>query len=159
MSPNRSQIDQKSTKNRPTSIKNRSNIDQKLKFKIGCLLASILDPFLIDFDGFGEASWEGQSSQEPSKMAPKKQWKNERPWSKNRPPDLPKSAPRVLASRPVPPQTPPCLSFGNKRNSNQPSACFPSSTKNRCQEAPHLGLQILIDFWSISGANFDPQNP
>ena len=56
----------------PKSIKNRSKIDPKLKFKIGCLLASILDPFLIDFDGFWEASWEGKSNQEPSKMAPKK---------------------------------------------------------------------------------------
>ena len=29
------------------------------------------------FDGFGEASWEGKSSQEASKMVSKKRWKNE----------------------------------------------------------------------------------
>ena len=33
--------------------------------------------FLMDFGGFGEASWEGKSSQEASKMASKKRWKNE----------------------------------------------------------------------------------
>jgi len=27
----------------------------------------------MDFDGFWEASWEGKSAQEPSKMAPKKE--------------------------------------------------------------------------------------
>ena len=33
--------------------------------------------FLMDFDGFGEANWQGKSSQEASKMVSKKRWKNE----------------------------------------------------------------------------------
>ena len=33
--------------------------------------------FLMDFGGFWEASWEGKSNQEASKMASKKRWKNE----------------------------------------------------------------------------------
>ena len=32
----------------------------------------------------------------------------------------------------------------------------PKSTKNRCQEAIHLGLQFLIDFWLIFDASFNP---
>ena len=32
------------------------------------------------------------------------------------------------------------------------------SKKNRCQDAIHLGLRFLIDFWSIFTPNFDPQN-
>ena len=72
------------------------------------------------------------------------------------PPCPPKSGPCVFARAPVPLHTSPCLSFGNKCNSNQPSACFPSSIKNRCQDAFHLGPHFLIDFWSTVAPNLDP---
>ena len=35
----------------------------------------------------------------------------------------------------------------------------PKSNKNRCQEAPHLGLQILFDFWWIFHRFLHPWNP
>ena len=33
----------------------------------------------------------------------------------------------------------------------------PKSKKNRCQDAIHLGLRFLIDFWSVLALNFHPQ--
>ena len=47
---------------------NRSKIDQNLKSKMGCLLAS----FFLDFGGFSELSWEGKSSKNQSEKASKK---------------------------------------------------------------------------------------
>ena len=38
----------------------------------------------------------------------------------------------------------------------------PKSKKNRCQDAIHLGLRFLIDFWSVLALNlapFDPKKP
>ena len=32
----------------------------------------------------------------------------------------------------------------------------PKSKKNRCQDAIHLGLRFLIDFWSVLALNLDP---
>ena len=32
----------------------------------------------------------------------------------------------------------------------------PKCIKNRCQEAPHHGLHIFIDFWSLFAPNLDP---
>ena len=35
----------------------------------------------------------------------------------------------------------------------------PKSKKNRCQDAIHLGLRFLIDFWSVLALNLDPFDP
>ena len=35
----------------------------------------------------------------------------------------------------------------------------PKSLKNRCQDAFHLGLHFLIDFWSVLALNLDPFHP
>ena len=43
------------------------------------------------------------------------------------------------------------LDFAGQLASQNP----PKSIKNRCQEAIHLGLQFLVEFWLIFGANFD----
>ena len=34
----------------------------------------------------------------------------------------------------------------------------PKSLKNRCQDAFHLGVHFLIDFWVIFAFNFNPRN-
>ena len=34
----------------------------------------------------------------------------------------------------------------------------PKSKKNRCQDAIHLGLRFLIDFWSVLALNLDPSD-
>ena len=49
---------------------NRSKIDQNLKPKTGCR-------FLVDFGGFRGASWEVKSSQDRSKLDPRKHQKND----------------------------------------------------------------------------------
>ena len=53
---------------------NRSKIDRNLKSKIERLLASIFP----DFGGFGEASWEGKSSQDRPKIDAKKVYDGKR---------------------------------------------------------------------------------
>ena len=50
----------------PNSIKNLSKIEVQVRMPLGIEL-------FIDFGGLWEASWEGKSGQEPSKMAPKKE--------------------------------------------------------------------------------------
>ena len=35
----------------------------------------------------------------------------------------------------------------------------PKSLKNRCQDAFHLGLHFLIDFWSVFALNLDAFDP
>ena len=48
--------------------KNRSKIDAKIESKMECLLASMFDRFFVDVGGFLEASWDGKSIKNQSKI-------------------------------------------------------------------------------------------
>ena len=56
--------------------KNPSKIDETTTSTWEGILASICLTFLMDFGRFWQASWEGKSSQDRSKKATKKRWKN-----------------------------------------------------------------------------------